>query len=108
MQPGDIVVVDFPGVQGIKRRPALVVSSDQYHRTRPDVIVGVITSQTQTSLGPTDHLLADWKAARLTKPSLFRAFLATLPRASIASTVGQASAADWAAVQECLRAAFEI
>jgi mRNA-degrading endonuclease toxin of MazEF toxin-antitoxin module len=31
LKPGDVVVVDFPGVTGIKRRPAVVVSSDVYH-----------------------------------------------------------------------------
>ena len=29
--PGDVVVVDFPGVMGLKRRPAVVLSSDVYH-----------------------------------------------------------------------------
>jgi mRNA interferase MazF len=33
LTPGDVVVVDFPGVMGIKRRPAVVVSSDTYHST---------------------------------------------------------------------------
>jgi mRNA interferase MazF len=44
--PGDVVTVDFPGVAGIKRRPAVVLSSSTYHATRPDVIVGLITTQT--------------------------------------------------------------
>ena len=38
VKPGDVVIVDFPGVTGIKRRPAVVVSTDTYHRTRPDTI----------------------------------------------------------------------
>ena len=107
-QPGDIVVVDFPGVQGIKRRSAMVVTSDQYHRLRPDVIVGVITSQLPSNLNPTDHVLADWKSAGLAKPSVFRVFLATLPKKSIVSTIGRASAADWAAVQACVRVGLAI
>jgi mRNA-degrading endonuclease toxin of MazEF toxin-antitoxin module len=47
LTPGDIVTVDFPGVRGIKRRPAVVVSTKDYHNHRPDVIVGLLTSQTQ-------------------------------------------------------------
>lgn len=31
--PGDVVTVDFPGVQEIKRRPAVVSSSSTYHAT---------------------------------------------------------------------------
>lgn len=41
---GDIVTVDFPGITGIKRRPAVVLSSEVYHSLRPDVIVGLITT----------------------------------------------------------------
>ncbi len=59
LKPGDVVVVDFPGVTDIKRRPAVVVSSDAYHSARPDVIVGLITSQVASSIGSTDHALAD-------------------------------------------------
>jgi mRNA interferase MazF len=70
LKPGDVVVVDFPGVMGIKRRPAVVAASDAYQSARPDVIVGLITSQVAGSLGSTDHALADWSAAGLRLPSL--------------------------------------
>lgn len=41
--PGDVVVtVDFPGVTGIKRRPAVILSSVTYNTTRPDVIAGLL------------------------------------------------------------------
>ena len=43
---GDVVAVDFPGVNGIKRRPAVVLSSALYHANRPDIIVGLLTSKT--------------------------------------------------------------
>lgn len=39
---GDVVTVDFPGVTGVKRRPAVVLSLTKYHANRPDVIVGLI------------------------------------------------------------------
>jgi mRNA interferase MazF len=29
---GDVVTVDFPGVTGVKRRPAVVLSSSDYHQ----------------------------------------------------------------------------
>jgi mRNA interferase MazF len=104
--PGELVVVDFPGVQGNKRRPALVISSDAYHRSRPDVIVGLITSQLPSPGGLTDYILADWKAAGLNKPSAFRAFLVTLPRTTISSTIGRVAADDWPAIQRCVRVAL--
>lgn len=54
VEPGDVVVVDFPGVTGVKRRPAVVISSRRYHVHRPDVIVGLITSQVWAASSPTD------------------------------------------------------
>lgn len=62
--PSDVVTVDFPGVRGIKRRPAVIVSSPTYHDNRPDVIVGLITTQT-AGLGITDYVLQDWEATGL-------------------------------------------
>ncbi len=29
LKPGDVVTVEFPGIDGVKRRPAVVVSTDQ-------------------------------------------------------------------------------
>ncbi len=65
LKPGDVVVVDFSGVTGIKRSPAVIVSFDAYHSTRPDVILGLISSQVAGSIGSTDHALADWSSAAL-------------------------------------------
>ena len=104
--PGDIVVVDFPGAQGTKRRPAIVVSSDDYHRTRPDVIIGLITSQLPGKPGPTDHILGDWQRANLNKPSAFRAYLVTLPRKAVSASIGRPSPADWASIVACMRQAL--
>jgi len=98
-EAGSGIVVSFPGVTGIKRRPAVIVSSDEYHRSRPDVIVGLITSQVQAA---TDCALQDWKSAGLRLPSAFRTFLATLPRSTISAQIGTLSKRDWEAVRACL------
>lgn len=79
MNPGDVVWIDFPGVVQTKRRPAVVLSSATYHAARPDVIVGLITSQTSKATSPTDFPIHDWQAAGLRVPSAFRAFIVTLP-----------------------------
>jgi mRNA interferase MazF len=105
--PGDVVTVDFPGVTGIKRRPAVVVSTVQYHAYRPDVIIGILTSQTGGATTPLDYLLQDWQAAGLHRPSAFRSFLATLP-AVAATPVGRCSQRDWQAIQACLGRAVAI
>ena len=69
MKPGDVVIVAFPGAQLTKTRPAIVLSTEDYHRHRPDVIVGIITTQTPQPLTPTDCALLDWKQAGLHAPS---------------------------------------
>ena len=59
-KPGGVVTVDFPGAQGIKRRPVVVVSSDAYHASRPDVILAVLTTNIAASTTPPDYVLQDW------------------------------------------------
>jgi len=108
LSPGDVVVVDFPGVTGIKRRPAIVLSADAYHSTRPDVILGLITSQVAGAIGPTDHALGDWAAAGLRLPSVFRSFLVTLPRTAVHQVAGHLSDQDWLAVQAKLGTALAL
>ena len=69
MTPGEIVLVNFQGARGVKRRPALIVSTDAYHESRPDVVLAVITTQIDSASAPTDYLLNDWQLAGLKSPS---------------------------------------
>ncbi|MBD2387908.1 type II toxin-antitoxin system PemK/MazF family toxin [Cylindrospermum sp. FACHB-282] len=100
--PGDVVTVDFPGVAGIKRRPAVVLSSAIYHANRPDVIIGLITTQT-TALGLTDYILQDWSAAGLRIASVFRSFIVTLPPSANAVLIGHLSERDWLGACACVK-----
>ncbi len=104
--PGDVVIIDFVGVRGIKRRPAVVVSSETYHQSRPDIIVGILTSQLAKATAPTDYSLQDWQAAGLVKPSSFRAFLYTAPRTSIVATAGHVTDRDWQQIAMRIRTAI--
>jgi mRNA interferase MazF len=103
---GDIVVIDFPGVEGITRRPAIVLSSDAYHSVRPDMIVCLITSQTAGAIELTDYALLDWQIAGLRLPSASRAFLATIPRPSETARIGRLSDRDWQCVRQRLKSAL--
>jgi mRNA interferase MazF len=97
-EPGDVVTVDFPGATGVKRRPAVVVSSPLYHAHRPDVILGVITSQITNATTPLDYLLQDWCAAGLRLPSAFRSYFATALLSDVRE-IGRLSSRDWEEVQ---------
>ncbi|MGI0482034.1 type II toxin-antitoxin system PemK/MazF family toxin [Geminocystis sp. CENA526] len=102
---GDVITVDFPGVKGIKRRPAVIVSSSVYHENRPDVIIGLITSQTK-NLGVTDYILQDWSSAGLKVPSIFRSFLVTIPSSNNLVYIGHLSERDWQGICDCIKIAL--
>ncbi len=101
--PGDVVVLLQTGVRVSKYRPAVVVSSDLYHATRPDLILATITTRFPPSLGPLEYALLDWGAAGLHYPSLFRPFFTSTPIADVPVPVGRLSDRDWAEVQIRLR-----
>lgn len=106
VQPGDVVTALFQGAQGVKRRPAVVVSSNVYHATRPDVVLCLLTTQTAKATDPTDYLLQDWQAAGLLKPSAFRSFPGIVPPGQV-TVIGHVSARDWREVQIRLGIALE-
>ena len=106
-QPGDVVVVDFVGATGVKRRPAVVLSSDLYHVHHPDVALGTVTTQVSAATTPTDYVLQDWSAAGLHAPSAFRAYIGTY-LASAVKVIGHLSDHDWQEVQSRLKLALAV
>jgi len=62
-----VVNVDLPrfdATGGWKERPAFIVSTEDFHRTRPDdLLVALITHRIWKYRGPTDYLIQDWQAA---------------------------------------------
>lgn len=107
-EPGDVVVTTFPGAEQTKRRPAVVLSSGRYNSTRPDLMLGVITSQIQTARTEFDCELHDWKQAGLHQPSAYRSFIITIPARVIIAKIGHLSNNDWHAVQACAAKALAI
>lgn len=101
-QPGDVVVADFVGATGVKRRPAVVLSTDFYHAHHPDVVLGALTTQLSAATTPTDYVLQDWAAAGLHAPSAFRAYVGTYA-ASAVKVIGHLSDRDWQEVQARLK-----
>lgn len=106
-KPGDLVTVDFPGVTGIKRRPAVVLSSATYHALRPDTIVELITTRT-SGLVTADYELQDWAAAGLRVASVFRSFIVTLPPSANLIVIGHLSDRDWKGVRLCVTIALGV
>lgn len=107
IQPGDVVIVSFPGTVATKRRPAIVVSTPLYHQERPDVILCLVTSQVQAATAATDYLLQDWEQAGLRQPSAVRMFLVTVPASDVAK-IGRLTERDWREVQARLHLALAV
>jgi len=102
LKPGDIVVAAFPGAQLTKTRPAVVISTEGYNQTRPDIILGLITSQVPAPLAPSDCALRDWKQAGLHSPSYFRLFLVTFPQREV-RLIGRLTELVWESVLTCCK-----
>jgi mRNA interferase MazF len=105
LQPGDVATVDFPGATGMKRRPAVVLSNRSYHVERPDVILGILTTNVAVATSSFDYLLQDWRAAGLNAPSAFRSYLGMASPAAVRK-VGHVSDRDWSEIRDCVRRAF--
>jgi mRNA interferase MazF len=105
--PGDVVIVDYPGAKGIKKRPAVVISTTLYHAHRPDLILGLLTTQIKKATAPTDYVLLDWAKAGLRQASALRSYLATVDRIG-AVHVGRLTERDWLGVQAALARALAI
>jgi len=76
---GDIALVDFGFSEGAgaKKRPVLIISSDNYHRSRQEIIVAAITSNIKRALCG-DTKIDKWKEAGLIYPSLVTGVIRTI------------------------------
>ena len=101
---GDVVLVGFvfSDESGKKFRPAIVISSQDYHRARQEVVVAAITSNVRRRLFG-DHLIADWQGAGLLFPSLVTAIVRTVKRTIIDRKLGSMPRPDMEAVDRTLR-----
>lgn len=102
---GDVVIVNFTDATGKKRRPGIVLSSDLYHAQRPDSIIGLITTNLGAATTAMDHLLLDWSAAGLDRPSAFRSYIG-MELQSRLHIIGHLSDRDWNAIRDCVRRAL--
>ena len=105
---GDVVLVPvgFTDQSGAKRRPAIVVSSDEYNAQSPDVMIASVTSNLLAIRHPGDHLIRDWQAAGLLRPSLVQTKIATVEATIIDRRLGRLSGDDLTVLDRGLREAL--
>ncbi len=103
---GDIVLVAFPFTYqvGIKKRPAVVISSAAYHRHRPDVILMAITSQMRHTPGFGEVVIQNWQAAGMLKSSAIKPVLFTAEKRIVIKRLGQLKEDDQQATREVIAA----
>ncbi|MEY4636009.1 MAG: hypothetical protein RJA55_1807 [Acidobacteriota bacterium] len=101
---GDVVLVKFvfADEKGIKQRPAVLVSSARYHRSRREAVLAAITSNVERLLTG-DHQIQQWKAAGLPLPSTVTGIVRTIKQEMIVKKLGELPAADLHAVEGQLR-----
>lgn len=102
---GDVVLVPFPFTDqtGLKKRPAIVVSSQAYHQRRRDLIIMAVSSQVRPTPDFGEFTVKDWKKAGLIKPSVTKPVLATIEKRLVLKKLGQLQDADRAALQNALK-----
>jgi mRNA interferase MazF len=101
---GDVVLVSFifADETGVKRRPAVIISSDDYHAGRDEAIIAAITSRTDRVLVG-DHLIADWQGAGLLFPSVATSIIRTIKRDMITKRLGSLPTQDMGTIDSKLK-----
>ena len=99
-EQGDVVLVAFmfSDESGGKRRPAVVLSTGDYHRNRQEAIIAAITSNVDRALLG-DHLIAGWREAGLLWPSTATGIIRTVKQSMIERRLGRMPAADMEAIR---------
>jgi mRNA interferase MazF len=94
-EQGDVILVRFVFADetGAKRRPAAILSTDDYHQSRQEAIIAAITSNVQRLLAG-DHLIEGWQEAGLLFPSVATGIIRTIKQGMIVRHLGEMPAAD--------------
>ncbi len=98
-------------VVGVKPRPALIVSTEDFHHGLPDVMICPISSQPRYYRRPRqgDCPVREWQAVGLRHPSTVRVSkLLSVDKRIIRRALGCLSLQDFARVEAVLRQALDL
>ena len=104
---GDVILVEvvFSSGVGAKLRPALVLSTNDYNKTRGEIIVSGITSNTKR-IHEGDTEIKEWERAGLKVPSLATAILQTVKKDRIQKRLGQMDETDFTKIEKGIAAVW--
>ncbi len=105
----DIVLVDFGFSEetGSKKRPALIISGEDYHHSRHEVIIMAITSNIKRTLIG-DTRIDEWAAAGLLYPSLVAGIIRTIKHTMVIRKLGVLAQSDFQKVQNSIVRAMDL
>ena len=105
----DIVLVNFVFAKetGSKRRPVLLLSSDEYMEGRQKTVVSAITRNTRRILTG-DYLTVGWEGCGLIFPSVVTGILRTIKQSMIERKMGEISPRDLAEIESNLTQILEL
>lgn len=101
---GDIVLVPFPFTDqtGIKKRPAVIVSSAAYNSARREVMIMAVTSQARPAGAIGEVHVKDWKGAGLIKPSVVKPVITTIEHTLVIRRLGQLGKEEQQALRKAI------
>ncbi len=102
---GDVVLIPFPFTDQTtaKKRPAVVVSSIAYQRSRPDLILMAVTSRIKPAPGFGDVAIEHWEAAGLIKPSVIKPVFTTVEKGLVIRKMGTLQQSDQKALKKAIQ-----
>jgi mRNA interferase MazF len=103
-EQGGVILVRFifADETGTKRRPAVIISTSDYHHGRQEAMIAAITSNVDRLLIG-DHLITGWREAGLLFPSVATGIIRTIKQAMIERRLGAMPPEDMQAIREKLR-----
>ena len=106
---GDFILVRYQGSAGGEYglRPALVVSTETYHRGREQMVLAAVTSN-QRPPQTGDTVVESWQKSGLLGPSLVTGVLLTIAPDAIERRLGSLEPEDLHAVESSLRVSLGI
>ena len=101
---GDVVLVSYPFGEGagVRKRPALVISRNNFNQQTEELIVAQITSRISSPNREGDYQIINWREASLIKPAIVRLRLATLPTAMVLRRLGSLTQEDFRGVSTAI------
>lgn len=97
----------FTDETGVRQRPAVIISSDAYHRGREEDIIAAITSRMDRVLVG-DHVIGGWRRTGLLFPSVATGIIRTIKQDMVARKLGAMPQVDMGIINGKLRMALDL